>query len=55
MTHIKIKKIEDKDIKVAINSPEHEIEEIKEEIHEMSFFDAVSAKASVMEMWDDKS
>lgn len=50
-TKIKIKTITDPETDVVINSPEHEIEEIKEEIHSLSSGQAEN-KIQIMEMFD---
>ena len=52
-TKVKIKKIEDKDTEVVINSPEHRIWEIKKQIAEDSY-DGESVKVEVFEMWSEE-
>ncbi|MDO8444222.1 MAG: hypothetical protein Q7S80_01805 [bacterium] len=52
-TKVKIKKIEDKDTQVVINSPEHRIWEIKKEITE-DLPEEKTVKVEVFEMWENK-
>lgn len=52
-TKIEVKKIEDKQINVSVNSPTHRIEEIKREIQDCFAVDELElSKAEVLEMWE---
>lgn len=52
-TKIKVKKIEDSQTNVCVNSPNHRIEEIKQEIQDCFVADELSLnQAEVFEMWE---
>ncbi len=52
-TKIKVKKIEDNQIDVCVNSPTHRIEEIKQEIQDCFAIDELELnRAEVLEMWE---
>lgn len=53
-TKIKIKKIEDPNTEVAINSESHLISEIKDEVKSCFSTTPELAEAPVIEMWEDQ-
>jgi hypothetical protein len=54
-TKIQVKRIEDPDTEVSINSPEHLISEIKKEISDCTTIEKELAQAEVIEMCGNDS
>ena len=53
-TKIQVKRIEDPDTNVAVNSPEHLISEIKKEITDCAVIKKDLAQAEVIEMCEEE-